>query len=63
MTGVQTIILSVSVSVSVSVVQTGRAFRAGEELEDGDDESSWFTGSDAAPDHPTRPDHNRPALC
>lgn len=63
-TGVQNVTLSLCLclSVSLSVVQAGRAVWAGEEPEDGHDQSSRFIGSDAAPDHPARPNHNWPAL-
>lgn len=53
----------VCLSVRLSVVQAGRAVWAGEEPEDGHDQPGRFIGSDAAPDHPARPNHNGPALC
>ncbi|XP_066840889.1 CXXC-type zinc finger protein 1 isoform X2 [Anser cygnoides] len=44
------------------VVQAGRAVRAGAQRARGHDEPRGAAGADAAPDHPARPPHHRPAL-
>ncbi|XP_064296636.1 CXXC-type zinc finger protein 1-like isoform X1 [Phalacrocorax carbo] len=44
------------------VVQAGRALRAGAQRAGGHDEPGGAAGADAAPDHPARPPHHRPAL-